>query len=186
MTRILSLIYILFFLLSSQYSIGQNEINKKKLDSLHQLIKQTDSQEKINTFLELGDYYGKIDTEDLDSMRYYANKALALTKLYENTEKEIVEANSILSDAEKYAKDYKKAMVYAQKGLALSEDLDYGHGLSISNKAIGYILIDQENFTEGLYYFNKAYELAKKYNEPTNKIIDIAIERNFLYQFRVN
>ncbi|WP_299762538.1 tetratricopeptide repeat protein [uncultured Dokdonia sp.] len=177
-----TLVRILLIIFFYGYTYGQvSEKNNTELDSLHRLIKQVDTKEKIDPFLELSLYYSKIDTENLDSIRYYANQALVLSKQYEDTEEKKVEAYISLCYADIYAGNFEKATPYAQEALALSKKLDYGDGLLFSNKALGRLLIDQENYTEGLYYYNKAYEVANKYGASKDKIIDVAIDLSTEY-----
>lgn len=176
------LVRLLPIIIFSSYAYGQvSEKKHTELDSLHQRIKQADTTEKIDLFLELSLYYSKIDTENLDSIRYYGNQVLALSKKYEDIEEKKVEAYISLCYAEIYDGDFEKAIPYAQEALSVSERLDYGDGLLLSNKAMGRLLIDQGNFIEGLYHYNKAYEIAKSYQVANSTIIDLAIDLSTEY-----
>jgi len=180
MTR--ACIAFLFVIGLYNHSYGQDTIQKSStLDSLHILLEQANNNDKIDHLLTLSDYYGLLRTENLDSMRYYANQALELSSISDIKTEQSIEALYNLALADYYSQNYDDALFYLQKVISDAEIINYGEGLRKGNIAKAEVHIDQENYLEGLYYYNRAYEIAKQNKIPINVIFDTGVDLSTEY-----
>jgi len=165
-----------FFLLSLQDSLAQSKIHTQELDSLHVLVKQArNTTRKIDGLLGLCRYYRKINTEDLDSLSYYANKILTLTDSQKNLENKKVDALEHLAFVAYYKRENDLAKEYINEFKGISKKIGYGTGLSNACYHSGYLSLDEGDVNMYIYHLENAYKIAKDYNVPKPVIFKMGI-----------
>jgi two-component sensor histidine kinase len=151
-------------------------------DSILALIKVLDDKDKLDELIWMSLFYGEAETENLDSMRYYATEILQISEQYEN-EIGRVEALYLLGVADIFDTNYDKAKAYISKVISLSSEIDYELGLIKGYRKMGSVLSWAESYTESLKYFEKAYELARDNEELKSMAFDIAVDLGIEYVF---
>jgi len=165
-----------FFLLSLQDSLAQSKIHTQELDSLHVLVKQArNTTRKIDGLLGLCRYYRKINTEDLDSLSYYANKILTLIDSQKNLENKKVDALEHLAFVAYYKRENDLAKEYIKEFKGISKKIGYGTGLSNACYHSGYLSLDEGDVNMYIYHLENAYKIAKDYNVPKPVIFKMGI-----------
>jgi len=171
--------FICFYLCLFSTVFAQEQENKT-LKDLHVLIKNSEEENLIQPFLKLSDYYGELRTENLDSMKYYASKALKLSEKANNREYQ-VDALNELSRANSYMEEYDTSIELSKKSLKIAQEINYALGLWKVHTRLGRVLFDNEDYTEGLYHFNQAYEIAKEKKLSVDKIFDTGVDLSTEY-----
>jgi len=156
------------------------EQEPNSLEDLHSLIKSSEGEDLIQPFIKLSQYYGEIKTENLDSMSYYASKALELSKKANNRE-DVVDALYELSRASNYSGKYDASIKFSRQSLKIAKEINYANGLWKGHRGLARVLIDTKEYSEGLFHFNKAYEIAKEENLPKNILFDTAVDLSTEY-----
>ena len=156
-------LYLISIFLTYQNGFAQTPKTKAKLDSLHLLLKQTNNLERKNDLLiNLGNHYSTNTHYNKDSIFFYGNKALQLSKTQKNFKHEI-RAHDMLRYVcfeEKYKEE---TYSHIKKMFEISEKNNYGDGMVLVNhrySEINYILT---NYKLALEDNKKAYETAKTY-----------------------
>jgi len=163
MNQLKYFLYLVSILVTCQNGFTQAPKTKAKLDSLHLLLKQTNNLERKNDLLIMfGNHYSNDAYYNKDSIFFYGNKALQLSKIQGNYKHE-VRAHDLLwyvCFEEKYKKE---TYNHLKKMFEISEKNNYGEGLVKAHRRsseINYILT---NFKLSLEDEKKAYETAKAY-----------------------
>jgi len=170
------LIFTPFLLLSFKAGVAQSELNKQKLDSLHTLVKRTKkTTEKIDVLLALCTYYRKINTENLDSLSYYASRIITLTATQKKLENRKVDALDHLAFVAYYRRENDLAQKYIREYKEISQKTGYGIGLSNASYLSAYITLDDGDINKYIYQLENAYQIAKDYKVPEPVIFKMGI-----------
>jgi len=177
MIKYLSFIYCYFCLLSTVFA---QEKEKDSLEQLHFLIKTSEEKNQIKPLIKLSQYYGEIQTENLDSMKYYATKALKLSKKNNDSEHQ-VDALYELSRGSNFSGKYEASTQFSKDALAIAKETNYPLGLWKGHRGLARVFLETEKYTEGLYHFNEAYEIAKTKKLPKSLLFDTGVDLSTQY-----
>jgi len=134
------LICLLFLFVNAQFGFTQHNINAQQLDSLQRVVANNkDSQKTSTALLTLSTYYAEEDTKNLDSLFYYANKTLAITKGNTELEEQNVDALYYLAYHAYKTEQIDNAETYNAQVKSISEKLIYGMGLRNASLLSGFI-----------------------------------------------
>lgn len=178
---------LFFFIISiyvpaSLYGFAQTPKQQNKLDSLHSVLHQVKSKAlKTELLLELCDYFKNSKSYNLDSLSYYANKALDFTKNNTNLNKQNVKALNYLSYHAYKTEKFNEAKAYNAQVKSISEKLNYGMGLRQASLRSGFISEKENSPSLAIFYFENAYSIAKDYKLPKNIIFKTALELSSAY-----
>lgn len=177
-----ALYLVIPLLLLFQNSYTQTKKSNYTLDSLQVLLKHTKNKEnRIETFLELANYYNVAKTKNLDSVRFYANEAYKLTSSKSSFEKKKVKALYYLANTAINSKEFDTAKRYIEQINSISKRLNYGTGLSFVNFLYANISKAENNLNETIYHLENAYKLTRVYNIPEDIIFEITLDLSDIY-----
>lgn len=170
------LIYRCILFLTCIHCYAQNNINEKKLDSLHIIVKEaSNSAKKIDALLSICQYYRKITTENLDSLSFYAHKIIGLTDSLNNFEKRKVDALDHLAFVAYYRRENDQAKKYIKEYEEISRRIAYGTGLSNASYLSAYLSLDDNDVNMYIYQLENAYKIAKAYKAPEPVIFKMGV-----------
>ena len=179
MTKAKYCFYLTSILFICQNGFTQNAKTQANLDSLHLLLKQTNNLErKSDVLFGLGDHYSSDAYYNKDSIFYYANKALELSKTQKNYKNEVKAHNLLwyVCFEEKYKN---KTYGHLKKIFEISKRNNYGDGVVLGHlrsSEINYILT---NFQLALEDNKKAYETAKTYTVSNKTFFNATVDYAF-------
>jgi len=116
---------------SAMYSQSNNVI-----DSLKISVQKLTKVQKIDHFITLAGVYEKVQNRNLDSARYYAEQALALSKQYKKPIKSI-DALYVLGLIKIDMQHYEEGKLHMEEVLAKSKVLSYEIGERKGNVGMG-------------------------------------------------
>ena len=173
---------ILVALLLWQFGFAQNTTGFSTLDRLHTSLNDaTDKQEQVETILALCSYFKTSNTRELDSLSYYANKALKLSDSDTNFQEQKIEALYYLGRHAIEVQDLDKARSYISQIESISEWLSYGVGLMYASKLSGRMSEIENNFNMAFLNYEKAYQITKDYKLPNHIIFNTSLELSRIY-----
>lgn len=179
MTKAKYFFHLICILFICHNGFTQNPKTQVKLDSLHFLLKQTnDLKKRSDALFRLGYHYKSDAYYNKDSIFYYANKALELSKTQKNYKNQ-VKAHDLLwyvCFEEKYKKE---TYGHLKKIFEISKQNNYGDGLVLGHlrsSEINYILT---NFKLALEDNKKAYETAKTYTVSNKTFFNVTVDYAF-------
>jgi len=156
----LLLLISLYFLSSVLYS--QND--RKAIDSLLNLLENTEEKQKTNILNELSIKYWDFS---LDSSLYFANEALNIAHIFQD-KKGIADAYNRIGNVYSFQNENKLALEFYQKCLDIRMELEDSKGISnvYNNIAISYKNENQHGIA--IEYFFKALKESQKRNDQTD------------------
>ncbi|WP_396638534.1 histidine kinase dimerization/phosphoacceptor domain -containing protein [Maribacter sp. R77961] len=176
------LICLLFLFVNTQLGFAQHNTNAKKLDSLQRVVAKNEDSKKTSTaLLALSAYYAQEDTQNLDSLYYYANKTLDVTKGNTELEEQNVDALSYLAYHAYKTEQIDSAKAYNAQVKSISEKLIYGMGLRSASVLSGFIGEKENKPNLAVFYFENAYKVSKDYKLPQNVQFNTALELSSAY-----
>jgi len=176
------LICLLFICVNGQFGFTQHNISAKQLDSLQRVVaKNKDSQKTGTALLALSTYYSEEDTENLDSLSYYANKTLVVTKGHTELEVQNLNALYYLAYHAYKTEQIDSAKAYNAQVKSISEKLTYGMGLRNASVLSGFIGEKENKPNLAVFYFENAYKVSKDYKLPQNVQFNTALELSSAY-----
>lgn len=176
------LICLLFLFVNVQFGFTQHNTNTQQLDSLQLVVaKNKDSKKTSTALIALSNYYFEEDTENIDSLYYYANKTIDVTK--GNTELEVQNLNALyyLAHHAYKTEQIDSAKAYNAKVKSISEKLTYGMGLRNASVLSGFISEKENKPNLAVFYFENAYKVSKDYKLPQNVQFNTALELSSAY-----
>jgi len=173
---------LLFLFVNAQFGFTQHNTNAKKLDSLQRVVaKNKDSKKTRTALLALSNYYFDEDTQNLDSLYYYANKTLGITKGNTELEEQKVDALYYLAYHAYKIEQIDSAKAYNAQVKSISEKLIYGMGLRNASLLSGFIGERENKPNLAIFYFENAYKITKDYNLPQKVQFNTALELSSAY-----
>jgi len=179
MTKAKYFFHLICIFFICQNGFTQNAKTQANLDSLYLLLKQTNNLErKSDALFRLGYHYKSDAYYNKDSIFFYGNKALQLSKTQKNYKNE-VKAHDLLwyvCFEEKYKN---KTYGHLKKIFEISKRNNYGDGLVLGHlrsSEINYILT---NFKLALEDNKKAYETAKAYTVSNKTFFNVTVDYAF-------
>jgi len=140
-----------------------------------------DSQKTSTALLTLSTYYAEEDTKNLDSLFYYANKTLAITKGNTELEEQNVDALYYLAYHAYKTEQIDNAETYNAQVKSISEKLIYGMGLRNASLLSGFISEKENKPNLAIFNFENAYKVSKDYKLPQNVQFNTALELSSAY-----
>ncbi len=159
MKKIISVFYLIVFLLFSFYLFGNNE---HKIDSLQNVLPKSSGSEKVNTLIALSYKYQEKDLNE--SLAYAATAIEEAEKL--NDSSLLAEAITTLGIAHDYAGNYDTAMEKFIRSLKIFESLQDDKGIAHVLNNIGSVYFYQRDFEKAAQYWEKALVIKRKTNAP--------------------
>lgn len=176
------LICLLFLFVNVQFGFTQHNTNAKKLDSLQRVVeKNKDSKKTPRALLALSNYYFEEDTQNLDSLFYYANKTLGETKGNTELQKQNAKVLYYLAYHAYKTEQIDSAKAYNAQVKSLSEKLTYGMGLRNASVLSGFIGEKENKPNLAIFNFENAYKVSKDYKLPQNVQFNTALELSNAY-----
>ena len=172
-----NLLYSTILIFAFQYSYGFKETGEKELDSLRTAIRQAKTdQQKATALLRLCPYFQKANIENLDSISYYAHKALKITENSKGLEKTKVEALYYLAYKALKQKEPDSVKIFIADIMGISQKLDYGLGLTYANYRLASLKREEDKPDTHVYHLEEAYKIAKKYNVRNDFLFDVGVD----------
>ena len=162
---------------------AQKQIKSKRdLDSLQHIIKNSEEEATINETLKIVTFYGRNPNRNLDSSRYYANRALKLSLKY-NKEQEELEARILLEVINMLEGKIDSAIPELKMYLDLAEEKEYEKAIYRAVKGLSSAYDRKGKFRKVLIYSKKEYELAAKLKKPVDIQVQMVLDHvNTLFE----
>ena len=149
------IIALICFIASMQTAVAQNSNFRR--DSLYQLLKQAQTPAgQVEAWSNIGEYYGQSGLPD--SLQYTNEQML---KIASGTQQDSLLAKAYLQIGNYFSNisDYKQALEYEFKSLALAEKSKNIRSIWLASKEVGVSFKKLKNYGEALRYLKKAVPL---------------------------
>ncbi|WP_394972887.1 histidine kinase dimerization/phosphoacceptor domain -containing protein [uncultured Croceitalea sp.] len=153
------------FLITFKLGAQEYRHSESYLDSLQNIITNSDPEEVIDQTLLVASFYGSDFNKDIDSSRYYANKALEIS-LKLNKRQEELEARIKLATLKAMEGEFDSALLELEANLKNAKELGYKKIVLLAYRTIRYVYDRKREFRKGVIYGEKAYALSVKLQEP--------------------
>jgi signal transduction histidine kinase/tetratricopeptide (TPR) repeat protein len=152
------LVFLSFFLLST-ILYSQNE--RKEIDSLLNVLENTEEKQKIDILNELSIKYWNFS---LDSSLYFANEALNIAHIFHD-QKGISDSYNRIGNVYSFQNENALALEFYQKCLDIRLELKDSKGISNIYNNIAYTYSNDNQYGIAIEYFYKALKESQKRND---------------------
>jgi len=168
---------ILLFVFTLQFSFTQTSSKNNTLNNLYlSEQKALTREDKVESLIALCDYFKTFNTRDLDSLDVYASRILKLTESENSLYKNRVLALDHVTFISIQRNEIDSAKALAQEIETISEQLNYGYGLSIASYRFSGISKIENDINMHIYHFENAYRIAKNNDVPKQYLFDTAVD----------
>jgi tetratricopeptide (TPR) repeat protein len=150
-------------LLTCTNSFAQKKTWKDKLAEIEQIPNDSIKASELN------DLCVKISGKNIEDAKFVAEKIKAISPFTAHAEGEYLQAIAVIY---RRKKEYKTSIEYFKKAIQKYQTYNNFDAIVNSEATIGVLLYESDNKKEGLAYFQKSIETAKKSGIP--EIIDDA------------
>jgi len=169
---------ILIFIIFTFISVSIFSIEQNKIDSLNEVIENSNNSTKFNSYIELAKiyYYSNSYTEAINTIK----QALNLTGI---DKIRIARANNFLGLIYYHIGDHPTALTYHLISLELREETHDEKLIAVAQNSIAVVYTALNNPEKSNYYLNKALKVEVKNNNTENiAMIYNNISNNFALQ----
>ncbi|MFS4493462.1 histidine kinase dimerization/phosphoacceptor domain -containing protein [Maribacter sp. 2308TA10-17] len=163
------------FLLTFKIGAQEYRDSKNYLDSLQNIITNSDPEEVIHQTLLISSFYRSNVNRNIDSARHYANKALE-TSLQFNKLRQELETRIRLATLKVVEGKYDSALLELEANLKTAKELGYEEVMRLAYSGFAFVYDRRREFRKGIIYGEKAYELSVKLEEPISIQLKMALE----------
>lgn len=163
----LSLITLLLFFSGISFSIAQNKINYKQIDSLKRLLPSAEVYQSVVVMHQIGHIY---ETAHSDSVLYFAQKALEIAEQHDY-DSGIIITNHQIGDFYQSKRNYLKAFVHYKEAYDLSMQ---GHQICDEvalTRKLGFNYFMRGDYANALQLYKKALAINKNNDTETANIL---------------
>ncbi len=170
--------YIILFVglfLTFKLSAQEYKNSKRYIDSLQYIIKNSKEEIAINEIFKIATFYGRRANMNLDSSRYYTNRGLKISLKY-NKDKEELEARIRLEMINVLEGKIDSSIPKLETYFNVAQEQQYEMLMYMATKGLSAAYSRKGEFRNGIFYWERRYELSVKLKESTEIQILAALD----------